>query len=152
MMKRWWVLAVLLTLALSLTSCSGGPALNDGSDYGYVQCQGSLGVFDVYLTPSKADPTLFELSIVPAQVTNPGDIISVTAANSQTLSYRPLVTQATADDNVEIFGGDLTENDLQVFNEIAITSFVDGGTNFLAANSAADAICAIPQPGDDGGN
>ena len=150
MMKRWWVLAVLLTLALSLTSCSG-PVLNNGSGWGSVTCSGSLGVFDVYLTPSKADPTLFEISIVPASVSSPGDIVTVTVANSQTLSYKTMVNQTVVNPDEEIFGGDITENDLQTFDEIAITSF-DGSTNFLQANSEKDAICALPQPGDQSAN
>ncbi len=148
MMKRLWVMALLLTLALSLTSCSSKKQFSGGQDYGYTFCQGTLGTFDVYVIPSKADPTLYELSIIPVQLDAPGDIVQVSVA-SQSLSYRQMLPQVVVQEGEEIFGGNLTDNDLNTFNMLAITPF-DPSNNFLQSNSEKETICNLPQPGDTG--
>src|SRR5262245_28540127 len=122
MMKRWWVLAVLVTLALSLTSCSKKlPSGGGGLNYGYQFCQGSMCTFDVYVIPSAADPSLFEVSIIPVSLDAAGDIVSIHVANQASLSYKILTPEVVLNEGEEIAVGNLTANDLDVFNVIAIT-------------------------------
>jgi len=95
MMHKWWTVALVLTLALSLTSCSSKKRrlLTGGQGFGFGYCDGTLGSFDVYVIPSVGNPGLYAVSIIPVQPAQPGDIIRVAVANSS-LAHKVLVDQA----------------------------------------------------------
>src|SRR5687767_11578121 len=97
-MKRWWVLALVFTLALSLTSCSSKKK-NLQSGYGFGYCDGTIGSFDVYVLNSGKGT--YELSLIPVQV-NAGDLVVVTLLN-QGLMLKTMVTQATIQNDQELF-------------------------------------------------
>lgn len=150
MVKRWWLIALVFTLALSLTSCSKhrpDEALQADADYGFTYCDGTIGSFDVYVIRSKQDPTLYELSIIPVNLDAPGDIARINVANRQP-NYKEMVHEVVLYPNSEIFGGYLTEADLQTYDILAITPFDGSGQSFLEQQAEKDALCTLPLPGD----
>src|ERR1700733_3083375 len=90
MWKRWWKFALVITLALSLTSCSTKAPLVSGTNYGFGYCddqnwvtsQGVSGPvsYDVYVIPMGTGT--YQLAIIPIQV-NAGDLIKITLTNNQ---------------------------------------------------------------------
>ena len=146
MTKRWWIVAVVFTLALSLTSCSRRQNLVPLAEYGFGFCDGTIGSFDVYVIKNRQDPNLFDISIIPVALNAPGDIVSITVAN-QNLAYRELVTQVVLFNDTEIRAGTLSTSELAQFDILAITPYQPGVT-FLEVNSAQDALCDLPLPGD----
>ncbi len=149
MMKRWWVLALVFTLALSLTSCTKKKSNLFGSDYGFGYCDGTMGNFDVYVIPSASNSGLFEVSIIPVQVAQEGDIVKVNVLN-QGLPYKELVSQVVLQTDQEIFAGFLTEQEINTYDTIAITPYDPNQalqTDFPYQNNEKDAICSLPMPG-----
>src|SRR5690606_24715452 len=98
-MKKWWVVAAVLSLAIVLTSCSNKGKGTVG--YAYGQCDGTMGNFDIYVIPSKAQTGLYEVSVIPYTVAKAGDIVNVTIAN-RSLNYKELVNQVVIQPDVEI--------------------------------------------------
>lgn len=119
--------------------------LQSAGDIGYTTCDGTLGQFDVYVVRT-ADPSMFELYVIPYQVTNPTDIGSITIAN-QTPSYKTLVREVVFNDGEEILAGYLSETDLMNFDILALTLYDGSGASFLEQSSERDAICTLPLPG-----
>ena len=149
MMKRWWLIVLVFTLALSLTSCSRkrtGDLLQQ-ADFGCIPCNGTIGSFDVYVIRSLQDSTTYTLSIIPIQLDQPGDIGKMTIANRNP-SYKEVVHEVVLNPNEEIFAGTLTEADLENFDILAITPFDESGVSFLQQQSEKDALCTLPLPGD----
>jgi hypothetical protein len=145
MLKRWWKFALVITLALSLTSCGKKAPLQQQADYGFGYCDGSLGQFDVYVIP--LDAGQYQLSVIPVSV-NSGDIVSLTIANQQNLAYRPVANQVVVYPNQEINGGNLTDGDLMNYNILAITPYDPSGQPWTSQQAAYDAICNLPLPND----
>lgn len=143
-MMRWWI--IMLVGAIALTSCSRSRSTQLQANYGFGYCDGTLGSFDVYVIQSDAQPDLYELRIVPYQLTAPGDIVAVTVAN-QSLAYKEIVPQVVLFTDQEIFAGYLTETELLTYDILAITPYQPGVT-FLEASPESDAICTLPLPGD----
>jgi hypothetical protein len=146
MMKRWWIVALVFTLALSLTSCSR-KSLIPQSGYGLGYCDGTLGSFDVYVYQTST-AGIYQVSIIPVQLDAPGDIVSVVVAN-QSLQYRELQTQVVVNNDMEILVGTLTDTELEAYDILAITPYQPGVT-FLEATPEKDAVCRLPLPGDTG--
>ena len=143
--KRWWVLLMVCTLALSLTSCSTKKKAST-QNYGCRPCDdATMGAFDVYVIPSKTAVGMYELRIIPVQVEN-GDIVKVTVAN-QSLTYKEMVPEVVINSSEEVFGGYLTEADLYTYNILAITPYSSQGT-FLEQTPSKAAFCTLPVPGD----
>jgi len=146
MMKKWWLIALVITLALSLTSCGKRkPVQPQGSDYGLEYCDGDLGSFDIYVFPSSS-PGLYEVSIIPVSVADPGLVARVNIAN-QSRDYRELVHEVVLEPEHEIAGILLTDSDLQTYNIIAITQFEEGGVSFLNGSGEGANFCYLPMPG-----
>lgn len=146
MMKRWWIVALVFTLALSLTSCSR-KSLIPQSGYGLGYCDGTLGSFDVYVYPTSTSG-IYQVSVIPVSLDAPGDIVSITVAN-QSLQYRELQTQVVVNQDMEILAGTLTDKELESYDILAITPYQPGVT-FLEATPEKDAVCRLPLPGEMG--
>jgi hypothetical protein len=145
-LKKWWLTALVFTLVLPLVSCSKKRKETLQADYGFTQCDGTIGSFDVYVIRSKTNPGTFEISIITIQADAPGDIASITVANSSK-AYKQLIPQVVLNNDQEIFGGYLTESELNQYDILAITPY-DPSTNFADQVSAKDALCTLPLPGD----
>ncbi len=135
-------------LALSLVSCSRPLTETQAgnADVGFAYCDGTLGSFDIYVVRVPNDLTLFELYVIPVQVADSGPA-TVNIAN-KTPAYRTLISQTTFNPGAELFAGHITENDLQTYDILALTQFDGTGADFLNSNSALDAICTLPLPGE----
>ncbi|MFM8316208.1 MAG: hypothetical protein ACKOA8_18165, partial [Deltaproteobacteria bacterium] len=90
--RKWWLMALVCTLALSLTSCAKRRLYNLSGAYGFTQCDGNGWSFDVYSVRSQTQAGAVELIIMPVSINTPGDIASVTIANQQQ-GYKQLVSQ-----------------------------------------------------------
>ncbi|MCX6102441.1 MAG: hypothetical protein NT000_04165 [Proteobacteria bacterium] len=145
MMRRWWLMALVSTLALSLTSCAKRRNYNLSGDYGYVQCDGTNWSFDVYTFRSQSQNGGYDLVIMPVSIDTPGDIASVTIANSNQ-AYKQLVSQIVLNPEQEISAGTLSAADFNNYPILAITPF-DPSSNFVSQNSTKSTFCNIPVPG-----
>ncbi len=143
-MKRWWMVALVFTLALSLTSCSR-KSLAPQSGRGEGFCQGSIGTFAIYVWETRT-PGIYQVSIIPKTLDDASDIVSITVAK-QNLQYRELQSQVVLNIDNEIFVGTLTDSELENYEMLAITPFQPGVT-FLQATPEKDALCRLPLPGD----
>lgn len=149
MLKRWWVLALVFTLALSLTSCSKKKSNQNLDVYGFDYCDGELGSFDVYTFPNN-DGT-YDLSVIPVDV-NAGDVVQISLTN-QGLTYKDMIPQVALASEEEIYVGRLTESDLDNYDILAIVKPLDGNQQIeILPNREveSDAICTIPLPEDGG--
>jgi hypothetical protein len=146
LMRKWWLMALVSTLALSLTSCAKRKNYNLSGYYGFTQCDGANWSFDVYLFRSQSQNGAYDLVIMPVQIDTPGDIASITIANQQQ-AYKQLVSQVVLNPEQEISAGMITYADLTNYPILAITAF-DPTTSFVSQNSAKSAFCEIPMPGD----
>lgn len=76
--KKWWVLALLVTLALSLTSCGKKKAssgLQSGSNL--FACDGNDWSFDVEIVPQNS---FYYLRITPVSLNQEGDVSQINIA------------------------------------------------------------------------
>jgi hypothetical protein len=146
MMRKLWLMALVLTLALSLTSCAKRKAFNLSAAYGYSQCDGNNWSFDVYVFRSQAQTGAYDLVIMPVSIDTQGDIASVTIGNSQ-LGYKQLINQVVLNDGQEINAGVLSSADLNNYPILAITAF-DATTNFVSSSPGKASYCYLPAPGD----
>lgn len=149
MVKKWWVLALVFTLAMSLTSCSSKKrALTGGGQF---PCDGSIGQFDGTLLRSPNNPALFELELIPIKVDRPGDVVSITVAN-RNADYKDMLSAATLDNDTPIFVGHLTESELRSYPILAILGVRQGefGVPFPDRNPEKDAYCILPDPDENG--
>lgn len=147
-MKRWWLIALVFTLALSLTSCAKRNAdLQSGPNYGFGYCDGTLGSFDIYVIPSPSDPNMFQLAIMPVSLTDPGDIVQVVMAN-QSPSYQIVDTEAVLQPNQELDAGYISATDLSNYNILSIVPFDGTGQTFLQQSPNEDVTCSLPSPSD----
>lgn len=157
-MKKWWVTALVFTLALSLTSCSKKKKEVLQSSFGYRTCDNSMdigdnqtpgiGQFDVYLQKSSSNPGMYELFLTVIQPANSGDIVSITVFSSQTNGYKQMVSQIVLDGpDQEINVGMLSTQEANLYDIIAITPF-DGTTSVAFQSSQQANFCYIPQIGE----
>lgn len=142
--KRWWVLALVFALALSLTSCAKRKNLQTDQDFGKASCTGTMGTFEVYTFPLPNDPELFEVRVIPSKLDAAGDIAQITIANSRP-TYKTMVNEVVLAEDEEIRVGVLTSADLQNFDQLVITPF-DPSTSFIEQNTEKDAFCELPLP------
>lgn len=155
MMKKWWMIAAVLALALSLTSCSRrgtGQFSNYGinfCDYSGLEGQGgiTMGSFDVYTIASTTQAGMFQVVVIPISLTLPGDVATITVIDQATMLYKTLLPEVALTANQEISAGFLTQAELNKYDLISITSYVPG-VDFLQANPEKDTICGLPLVGD----
>ena len=148
MMKRWWLVAFVFALALTLTSCSRKKTTNL-QQAAALPCQGSIGDFDVWVVRSSAQAGMYQLIVIPVALSQPGDIASITIASSSSGEFRQVVNQVVLNNQSEVQAGNLTEYDLNLYDKLAITLY-DGVNDFTNTSSEVDAVCDIPYP--DGSN
>jgi len=143
MVKKWWILALVLTLALSLTSCSSSKKnrglLSGGGNT--IACDGTLGQFDVTVSPTNT-ADLFILSIIPTQNVTSGDLVQVAIGNSQNI-FRTVVNSAVVFPGVEMTAF-ITQNDLNSFNIVAIQLGINA--NFTQPQFSENASCQLINP------
>lgn len=144
-MKKWWIIALVFTLALSLTSCAKKRETQNSQGFGY--CDGTMGQIDVYVKVRSGDNTRFDLVLVPYTVAAPGDIVSVTVVQKATYQYKEMVSQVVLNPSQQVLAGTLTKGELDTYDVLAITSY-QPGVNFLQANPAKSAVCTLPYIGD----
>ncbi len=147
MMRKWWVIALVFTLALSLTSCSRRRATQN-SLYGLSYCDGIYGSFDVYTIKNPSLPGTYLITIMPASVTNPGDIVAIAVANSSNFAYKPLVTETALNQEQEISGqGYLTDSELNNYDRIVLYQ-PNPQLTFLQQDGASAQTCYLAAPGE----
>lgn len=145
-MKKWWLTVLVFTCALSLTSCSKKKSELLQSGPGYTQCAGSMGDFDIYVYPSEKTGGMYDVYVVPYQLSEAGDIASITVANSSG-AYKQLIPQVVLQPNQQIYCGQLTESEIDYYDLIDITSF-DPTTNYAQANPEKYTTCRYNIQGD----
>lgn len=143
MMKRWWLIAIVFTLALSLTSCANRPQSN--SNFGYVPCDSQvLGQFDVYTIAGSNSGAQYSVVIVPYQVFTQGVSYTIGLENSYT-GY-PAVQDITPVPDQEILVRQLTAAELQNYTHIRIGPY-QAGVPYLQSAADNDLVCELPLPG-----
>lgn len=152
-MKKWWMIAVVFALAMSLTSCSRRKPDGLLSTYGLANCYqplGSylLGQFDVWTFPVSGQAQTYKVVVIPYALDAEGDVVSINVVNSSSLQYKTLVSEAVVYVDQEIVAGYLSEAELNSYDRIVISS-ADPAKDFLNANPEKDVSCTLPMVGDD---
>jgi hypothetical protein len=143
MVKKWWVLALVFTLALSLTSCSSSaPSLQNGQ--AFAQCNGDYWSFDVYVEPSASSPGMYEMRLYPVSLNEPGDIAQIVIANNSG-AYEVLKPEITLEPSQEILYSPLSAADLTNYDTLVISPY-QPGVSFLQTNGANSTFCTLPSP------
>ena len=145
--KRWWVLALVLTLALSLTSCGKRRQVASNGNYGYSECSGTIGAFDIYSFPN-GDGT-YDLSIIPFELDAEGDVASIYLSDESFVRYRTGLSEVVLQLDDEITINRISEADLER-GVLAIIPWDPQGEVLPNRQVEKDATCYIPYPGDDG--
>lgn len=144
MRRKWWIIAAIFALALSLTSCSRRGFMN----YGENLCNGTMGQIWVYTVSTPNHAGTYQIIVEPYSLAAPGDVATVTAVNRSTLAYKTILQEVVLNNGQQVTTGFLNQSELMNYDLIAITSYVPAGVDFLAANPAKDTICARPLVGD----
>ncbi len=148
--KRWWVLALVCTLALSLTSCSKKKKDIQGNDYGFSDkcssssADGQIGRFEVYVFPSETRKGMYDISIMPVELERPGYPVKIYLFNQSTLQHDELKSEYVLTDK-EITLGPISEADLSAFDSIYIVQH-EAGVSFLDMTPEKEALCELPLP------
>jgi len=145
-MKKWWMIAAVFALALSLTSCSRRSS-GSFANYGLSFCDGTMGQIDVYTVLVPGQPGNNKVVVIPAALSAPGDIVTITVASQATKLYKTLLAEVALEVDQQVVAGYLTDAELQQYDIIAITTYTPG-VDFLSSNPAKDAICSLPLLGD----
>jgi hypothetical protein len=144
MIKKWWVPALVFTLALSLTSCSSStPSLQNGGQ-AFAQCNGDYWSFDVYVEPSTQSPGEYELRLYPVSLNEPGDLAQIVIANNSG-AYEVLKPEVTLEPSQEIFYSPLSASDLTNYDVLVISPY-QPGVSFLQTNGTNSTFCTLPPP------
>lgn len=145
--KKWWLTALVFTLALSLTSCVRKRSDYIQPDVGVGACDDAqVGQIDLYVKRSDAQPDFFEVYAVPYYLVEEGFIAQFNVFNAQPASklMQPQIVLYTGQSN---FLGYLSTEELEFYNEMAITPS-DPSTTFLEQQTDQFVRCALPAPGD----
>ena len=146
-MRKRWLCALVLTLALALTSCQKRKVDYIAPQIGVGPCDDqSVGQFDVYVRMSPAQADMFEIYIVPYYLNDEGFVGQVNAFNAQPAAklLQPYIIFYTGQ---TYFIGYLSADEVNYYTELAITP-ADPSTTFLDQQTDQFVRCAIPQPGD----
>ena len=146
--KKWWVVALVFTLALSLTSCSKNYKNLSGDGEAFT-CSGPAWSFEVKVTNSIYGTGLYDILVTPKELGQyNGDIAQVVLAN-QTGQYETKKAQVVlvTDSQFTIQGIPITE--LQNYDVLAIAQYEASG--FLDGDSSKTTFCNLPQPGQGNG-
>lgn len=140
--KKWWVAVLVLTLALSLTSCGKKKrTVQTALNYALAYVDGNLFSADLYVIRHSANNN--EVVLVGVSGTN-GDIVTCAILNSQTLAYIVVEPQTVFQVNAEIVSRRLT--DAQVLNHDVFACRPYTAGDFLSGQVAADAVGTLPIP------
>ena len=140
--NRWWVLALVATLALSLTSC--GKKRSSWLTSGGLECQGTMGDFAVS-TLAYGNQGLYQVRLVVFQPDQEFDEVSVTLVNSDTGAYRTLINGLALQSNQEMVVGLITQSELDNYDTLSVTPAFSSGTwAQQVADKATD--CDLPYP------
>lgn len=142
--KKFWILAVVLTLALSLTSCSSGNYSGSGG-YASLMCSGPLDSFEVELDPN-ADGS-YELVLTPTSLSKEG-VIAEVALLGDSVQQEDLVDPYITLSTGLPINIPLTLNDVMNYSNVAVAHYDINNPNTPFVNLPAGAVCTIPAPGD----
>jgi hypothetical protein len=139
--NKWWVLVLVATLALSLTSCGKKRSswLTSGGGY---ECDGPMGYFGVSTIPY-GNQGMYQVRLIVFQPDLERDEVSVTLTDSNTGAYRTLINGLSIQSNQEIVVGLVSQSELQTYDTLSVTPVVQSGT---WSNQVADKYtdCDLP--------
>ena len=146
MVKKWWIIALVFVLALTLTSCSkkngvtnqGVLSKCDNPNFAYIDMtvepstQG--GVYNVYAYP---------------QAINPGSIVRI-GIDDASGNFRILTDQVALNPGVKSYVGQVTDADFSSFDQIAIQSYPQSPAvcAFQDECTGLNAQCELYAPSD----
>jgi len=123
--SKWWVLVLVATLALSLTSC--GKKRSSWLTSGGYECEGSMGYFGVSTIPY-GNQGLYQVRLVVFEPDQEGDIVSVTLTDSSTGAFRTLINGLALQSNKEIVVGLVSQSELTTYDTLSVTPAFSNGT------------------------
>lgn len=148
MVKKWWVLVLVMTLAMSLTSCGSKKKTNLTSAQGWTECSGTLGDFFVIVEKSPGRAGFYDLYVEVVQAAQDGDFAAVSIYSGGG-SPRVLDSQLGLYTGEENYVGSITEQQLYDYDEVLLTGVPTNATGPVALqSSSAFTSCDLPQLGD----
>lgn len=144
--KKWWVLVVVATLALSLTSCGKKRYLMSGSGVSCMAADSySMGDFLIATYPSGQGQ--YQLKVTVLGLTDPGDKISIVLFDTST-RYFDVLKNNSAPRVGQDFIFTITESQLQNYDEVRIQDEFYGAWDQATPSKYSD--CYFPLPGETG--
>lgn len=143
-LKRWWMVALVFTLALSLTSCSSGQNNLYGGSAAY-DCRGPKDSFLVELYPQTGNT--YTLSLTPTGLSTEGVIAQIALIGDTINQLKTVYTTVTLHSGmpVEI---NVTLDDLLNYSNVGVAHYNQNNPTALFPQMTAGAICQLPLPGD----
>lgn len=150
MVKKWWVLVLVMTLAMSLTSCGRKKNTNLLGSNGWTWCSGDMGDFFVITEVAAGRAGFYDVWVEVDAAAADGDLVSIAITQG---GYYPQVKQSnvTVYSGAQIYLGQITENDLYSFDTVEIKGVPQnsGGVAYPYQQSAMTE-CDLPFIGDSG--
>lgn len=145
--KRWWVVALVFVLALSLTSCSRRSRFLENGDFGKAVCNGDFGSFVVYTVPQDGNTNRFEVYLQIDQPAYEGEVVSSFANDDTGNSFKPLLAQFSLNSGNELLLGTVSMQELYQYTTLTITPY-QNQTYFNDPNyfPEAEQFCELPLP------
>jgi hypothetical protein len=102
-----------------------------------------MGQFDLYFYTEPSQTGSRRIAIVPRQVTNPGEIATITVLNKVSFEHRTIMNSVVLQSNATVAAGTLSQVEVGKYDVIAITSY-QPGVSFPQATPVRSAICMLP--------
>ncbi|MFM8270472.1 MAG: hypothetical protein ACKN9V_09820 [Pseudomonadota bacterium] len=140
--NKWWVLVLVATLALSLTSCgkksSSWLTSGNGSE-----CDGELGYFGVSVVP--VGRGTFEVRLVVFE-SDPNYPVTIAIADSNSQAHKVLASDLTLQPDTEYVLGSISQSELDSYDTFSVTPYSGNGSwrNQQVGNLFTE--CDLPYP------
>lgn len=144
--KKWWLLAVVFTLAMSLTSCSSKTKKQLQSGQLFSQCTGNYYSFDIYVLPDTSSGSSYMVAVVPQDVNEAGDQVTISFGSTNG-------TYQTKENDVALIPGQeidirTTLYELQTYNILTVVPVFEQANPPAGQRiSEKTTLCEIPVPG-----
>ncbi len=155
MMKKWWMIAVVFALAMSLTSCSRRSNMGGNANFGWnylcgttQEGENNIGTYDIYTEKVTGRAGLNDIHIAVASLDTPGDTVEVWAVRSGDINDNKMILGSVVlMVGSEIFVGTLSDAELEQY-DLLILKTPTPGVPFLSANPEKYAQCTLPRVGE----
>lgn len=154
-MKKWWMIAVVFALAMSLTSCSRRNNMSGNANFGWnflcgtnQEGENNVGNYDIYVEKAQGRAGLNDVHIAVASLDTPGDTVEVWIVRSGNINdNKQILGSVTLMTGAEIYVGTVSDAELEQY-DLLVLKTPTPGVPFLMSNPEKYAQCTLPRVGE----